>query len=381
VDGRETLGARLDARENGIGALRLMLAVGVLVSHAWLVGGFGAEPLVGFGDNTTTLGTVSVVGFFVLSGMLIARSWTLHPSARAFLRNRALRIMPAFWTCLVVTAAVLGPLCYWESHSTISGYPITGVSSAARYVFVNAGLYIRQGGIAGTLDGAIFRFPPPVGVINGSLWTLFYEAVCYLGVMALGIAGLLRPKRRAVPALLTVGLLLLLVYFVDHSTVVMLPTSIRIIHFQVQVLAAFGIGVTMFCFAERIPMGWVPFAAAAGLTVVALYGGWMNYGGFIPLAYVFVWLGLRLPVRNLEARFDLSYGIYLYAFPIQQLLAIRSWTRWGVGAYIALTIPVVVLAAAASWFLIERPTLRLKSHRGLPVREPAVVAAQAEAEA
>jgi peptidoglycan/LPS O-acetylase OafA/YrhL len=357
-----TLGERLDAGPNGIGMLRLILALAVLVSHAWVLGGFGPEPLVGLGRNEDTLGTIAVAGFFVLSGILISRSWVRRPRPAAYLRHRVLRIFPGFWVCLAVIALVIAPLCWLSLHGTGRGFPILGRNSALGYIADNFPLFISQSGIRGTQIGVPFSVVP-AGLLNGSLWTLFYEFLCYLGVLALGMLGLLARERRALIAAFTVASLLLLAYVVERHSVVNLTQSLEVSDLTVRVVVAFALGVTMFQFSDVIPMTRTWFLVALGLCIASIYAGWLDYGGLIAFAYVVVWVGLELPIRDLERRGDLSYGIYLYAFPVQQLLAVRAGYRWGVAVYILLTLVLVVPLAVGSWFLVERPALRWKSPR------------------
>jgi peptidoglycan/LPS O-acetylase OafA/YrhL len=100
-----TVASSFDRSRNSLNAMRLLLAVLVVVSHSWAIGGFGAEPSLGGAH----LGTWSVLGFFCISGYLITAS-RLGSSPTRFYRARALRILPAFVVCLVVIAAVLAPL-------------------------------------------------------------------------------------------------------------------------------------------------------------------------------------------------------------------------------------------------------------------------------
>ena len=357
-----TLGERLDVGPNGIGMLRVILALAVLVSHAWVLGGFGPEPLVGLGHNVDTLGTVAVVGFFVLSGVLISRSWVRRPRPAAFLRHRVLRIFPGFWVCLAVIALVIAPLCWVSLHGTGRGFPLLGRNSALGYIADNFPLFMSQSGIRGTQIGVPY-YVVPAGLLNGSLWTLFYEFLCYLGVLALGMLGLLARERRAVIAVCTVASLVVLAYVVERHSVVNITQTLEVSDLTVRVVVAFALGVTMFQFSDVIPMTRTWFVVALVLSAASLAAGWLDYGGLIVFVYVVVWVGLELPIRNLERRGDLSYGIYLYAFPVQQLLAVRAGYRWGVGVYLLLTLVLVVPLALGSWFLVERPALRWKSAR------------------
>jgi peptidoglycan/LPS O-acetylase OafA/YrhL len=93
-----------DPRHNALAALRLGFAGLVALAHAWSVG-FGHQPRIG----QTDVSALAVDGFFVLSGFLVARSWLRLQSFRRYAWHRFLRIMPGFWVCLVVTAAVVAP--------------------------------------------------------------------------------------------------------------------------------------------------------------------------------------------------------------------------------------------------------------------------------
>ncbi|HEY5879949.1 MAG TPA: acyltransferase, partial [Nakamurella sp.] len=157
---------RFDARCNSVNALRLGLALLVLVSHTIkLHGGQDQDPVGRVTGGIVDLGTIAVDGFFALSGFLIARSYLHSPSVGRFLWRRFLRIMPGFWVCLLVTAAVLLPLSQLLQFGTMAGFPLTGELSVAGYVVNNWGLFIRQFYVSGLMGGE---------PVNGSLYTLFY---------------------------------------------------------------------------------------------------------------------------------------------------------------------------------------------------------------
>ena len=146
-------------------------------------------PLAGFafegGDQLAQLlGYGFVDGFFVISGFLIVRSWLVSPSVRSYLTAGTLRLLPAFWVCLLTTAFIAAPL-----SAVLTGRNPAEVllsPNTHTYVFKNIALWMFQYGIDGTL-GAV-PFPD---VWNGSLWTLAWEFACYLGVMIMGLLGLL----------------------------------------------------------------------------------------------------------------------------------------------------------------------------------------------
>lgn len=156
----------LSTRDNALNLVRLLLAVAVIIGHAWILGGFGEGPFPG-------LAGWAVNAFFAISGYLITGS-RLRSGILKFLMNRVLRIFPAFWVVLVVTASVIAPLV-----SVVAGESWL-FGSATSYVVLNAGLYIFQWGIVDTLSTV-----PHPGAWNGSLWTLFYEFSAYLCAGAL----------------------------------------------------------------------------------------------------------------------------------------------------------------------------------------------------
>lgn len=187
-----TLQETFDPRRNHLTLIRLGLATLVATVHS-LELGFGHQPAIGH----TQVGDLSVDAFFVLSGFLITASYLRLTSVARYVWHRFLRIMPGFWMCLILTAAVVAP-----AIATMQGRPASSVftapqDSAQDYLIANGALLMRQFGIAG-LPADV----PVPNVMDGALWTLFYEAVCYAGIIALAAAGALRRR----PVLLLVAL-------------------------------------------------------------------------------------------------------------------------------------------------------------------------------
>ena len=192
------IGEALSNRSNSLNFLRLVLALTVLISHA--IGlGFG----LGSSFNHTPPGTIAVYGFFGISGYLIAGSAVRNHAGR-YLWQRFLRIFPGFWVALVLTAfffgligwlspgeySLIGFIAHGDSHCGVSCY-LGARNSPFDYVLNNGLLKMNQPLIAGT-------------TWNGSLWTLFYEFLAYLFLLALALAGFLR--RRIWTLVTTIGL-------------------------------------------------------------------------------------------------------------------------------------------------------------------------------
>ena len=186
----------------------------------------------------------------------------------------------------------------------------------------NASLRIFQYGIAGTPLGV-----PYEGVWNGSIWTLWWEFLCYLGVLLLGVTRLIN---RAWVLPVAFGLCVLGVLSTSYGP---------IDNFYVFASARFGImfiaGGLVYRFRHRIRASWV-LVGLSMLVVVA--SAWLpdyRVVAALPLAYVVITTGALLRQRIFWLRNDISYGIYVYAFPLQQTLVLLGAAVWGVPAFIS----------------------------------------------
>lgn len=340
-----TTSATLDPRRNSLNLLRLVLAASVFVSHSFALSASGPEPR--FAGET--LGGWAVIGFFVISGYLITASRT-RTDLGTYLVHRVARIFPAFLVCLVVTVVVFAPIAFVVERGGLDGY-LTSPNTPFNYVFANAGLRIADFTVAGTLA----TVPYPLAW-NGPLWTLYYEFVCYLVVGFVAIFPWVRTKPYALVALFLITVLVrinldvLSGYTNGNGDVVFLS----------KLLPYFLGGAVVYMLRERIPLRWwvaLP-SLALGLVIVST---WNTWGGQLaaPLyAIAILWVASWLPSPVLIQRNDISYGVYIYAWPIQQLLALAGVHERGQWVYNLSTAALTAVAATASWLLVERPVMR-----------------------
>ncbi|WP_433062880.1 acyltransferase family protein [Dactylosporangium sp. CS-033363] len=360
-------------RDNAFGFLRLCFALLVMVGHAGVIGwGPGHEPVRMLLDT----GGVAVTGFFGLSGFLISRSGRRTGPVR-FTWHRMLRIFPGYWVCLLVMAFVLAPLLYWYEHNTVAGF-LTAADGPVGYVLNNVLTDQGQGDISGVTREAAFA-----GAINGSLWTLKTELTCYLLVLGLAVTTLLRRARWVVPAFAAVLLAVIVADTVrgpsepgpladGHSVHVPVLGWFRLFYLVVFVLA-FVLGMTADLYRSVIPLNDVLGVAALVLVAASLWLDWPLFGPcIVAFVYLLLWAGVRLPkvLRRVGRRNDYSYGVYIYAFPIQQALAIVGLPRFGWTVYLLTSVIAVAAVAAGSWHLVEKPALGLKDWT--PRRRPPV---------
>jgi peptidoglycan/LPS O-acetylase OafA/YrhL len=359
----DSLGA-LSGRNNNLNLIRLVLASSVIVSHAWPLGQLGDELQLG----QTSVGTIAVFCFFAISGFLITRSRERTSGGR-YLWHRALRIFPGYAVCLAVIAAVIAPLAWLHYNGTIAGYPVI---DALRYVGINATLLRTS--IDPTIAGTQASINPSLQYWNGAAWSLFFEFLCYLGIALLAAVGLLRA--RIVAVLLLMVAATLLAWEIAPEPMTELLFRSRDAYRLFTTGAMFLAGSLLYFLRDRIPSS--P-GLAAGAAVVAATGlTFLEHPEWLiapAIAYLCVWLGTNLPFRPVLLRTDISYGVYIYGYPVATLLTIYGASQWGVTVYLLLTFAIVAPLALLSWFVVERPALRAKDARVSLRRSPAVVVA------
>jgi peptidoglycan/LPS O-acetylase OafA/YrhL len=365
-----TVAEKLSTRDNGVTLLRLGLAALVVYGHSWEVSGHGPDPLQrGAG---VTCGEVGVNAFFALSGFLVTQSWLRSRSAEDYLWRRSLRILPGFWVCLLVTGLGLFPALWMRAHHTgwraaLSQAPFVG------YILHNALLRVRQATI-----GDLFASQPAAGVVNGALWSLFPEFLCYLGVAAAGLLGGFAARRRAWRWLgmaavyaLHVGGPLILAHLGPRSFGAgwyLWRLSTQAGYFAMGALGCVG--------GESLRTN--PVRLGLGLILLGLALAFHAYPELGPLFLPFALLQLAalLPGAWLDRIGDYSYGLYVYHFPVQQTLVFLGWAGLGATAFFGLTLAFALPVAVLSWHAVERPALRWKhlfsgrSAAGVPVRPP-----------
>ncbi|MGW1464154.1 acyltransferase family protein [Streptomyces sp. NPDC002308] len=376
-------------RNNSLGFIRLCLASAVVVSHASVLG-FGEKEFGhGFSHGQTDLGKLSVYGFFVLSGILVTRSGKRLPLGR-FLWHRALRLLPGLWVCLAVTAFAVAPLLYWAQQGDLGGF-WDHSRGPFDYMGSNWAVAPLQNDVSGVMAhsrGDGFGHSPS---IDAALWSLRYEVLCYFGVALLAVTGALTRARRVV-LLVAVVLGCYAIApaldsrwwsgFSDSSYAVSFEIFPVMGKFDPDILIylafAFAVGAVIESYRERIPVS-DPLAALALLVFLGgIFFGYFFVVGIPAFAYLLLWLAIRLPgpFRRVGARNDLSYGVYIYGFVVQQALTSLDFARWGFWPYLAMSLTGSLAAAALSWHLVEKPAMRLKDIGRKPAVRTAPVAAQ-----
>lgn len=330
-----TLGELLASRRNALNFVRLLLATAVIISHSFPLTR-AQEP----GYAGLNLGAWAVGGFFAISGYLIPQS-RCRLTLPEYLRRRARRILPGLWACLAITAFVFAPV------AAIQAGVAYDVGRAATYLFTNAATWVFQWGVGAELNGTPFGR----GAWNGSLWTIFYEVCCYLITGAILSASAARRHQAPVSgALLVACTVLTLTHALDYPNSVVPATWLG---------ANFAGGWLVASIRHRITPR--RRSAALFLAIAAVAAAFHPVLAAAPLAFGLLYCAALARRVSWGSATDLSYGVYLYGWPIAQLLIVTGVRHRA--ALLPLNLAAAFTVAALSWFAVERRFLA-------PRREP-----------
>jgi peptidoglycan/LPS O-acetylase OafA/YrhL len=333
----------MPSQNNNFDLLRFIGAALVLFGHSFVFLG-RPEPLA-FG--WLPYGPLGVYMFFTISGFLIVKSWNNDPVWHRFLARRALRIFPALIVCILLTLFVLGPALTTVPLANYFRNPST-------YIYLLNIVLLPIYSLPGVFTDNIFP-----NAVNGSLWSLPLEFALYLSIAGVGlIIGRWRPMAGASVALALI-LLAPLWAWKPESTLVVFASEVR----QLIICGAyFYVGATLFLLgADRF---LVPAGTLVAIVLMMLLQPWvevLRLAAFLLIPVAALCFALAPEIRIFKRVFpgDYSYGIYIYAFPIQQTVA-HFYPQMDTGLYIVVVSVLTLVPAVLSWHLIEKKALALK---------------------
>lgn len=338
------LGDRLLQRGNNLNLIRAVAASAVLVSHAYPItrGPEAVEPMEAFAGNGNSLGHMAVLVFFAISGFLISASFDRSHTVRAFTLARAARLFPGLAASILLVALVMGPLVTTLPSQVYMTTPDT-------WSFIVKNIWTIR--VQYTLPGVFEN--NPMQSVEGSIWTLMYEIACYMCVGFVGYFGIM--ARRSVATPLTLVYLAVTIAFAasGQKTFYQLDQFFRLSQ-------PFALGMLAYLWRDRLPIS----LPALLFMVAALFVLPRGVGYTLFLVVVLTYGALVLAVipdralRGYNRLGDYSYGIYVYAFPIQGLMVWLAGTQTPV-ANMLTAFPLTLLFAVLSWHLIEKPVLDL----------------------
>lgn len=341
---------------NNFNLLRTICAITVIVSHAWplATGNAQAEPFLSTG---ITPGMCAVIIFFAISGFLIAGSFDRTADLMRFATARVRRIYPAYVTALLFSTLALGALIttlpvefYYLSPETLW------------YATANAAFYTTVTGLPG-----VFANNPHSYTVNGSLWSLPLEVLCYFTLYCAGRAGFLRTKRCALFVLL--GLIASAAWRTSGLGGA-LP----------HVVPSFLTGIALYTYREYVPASKMIFTTMVLVSCAARNLPFHAEIVRVTIAYgaLCFAIGANVLGRYLAQCGDYSYGLYLYSWPVTQSI-IHFFPGIKVFELVALTLPATAILAVVSWHLVEKKTLRSARIKPAPTTGWAATETQAKA--
>lgn len=346
--GRSLGDCAADGRDN-ILLLRLLAALMVVFGHCVLAGP-GTRVYAMLRELVPQIQThvVGLMMFFTISGFLITLSFERHPELLRFLRARALRLWPALIVCVLAWAFVLGPM--------LTALPLREYAAWHRpdnpyaYAWDNASLFrVRM-----LLPGLFEHNRIPL-VVNSSLWTIPVEATMYLWVAGAGTLRLLRFPWVTSFAIAAV-----------FGVLVLWPMSAGQFHYmsdlKLTVQGFFGAGAIACLLRRHIPVSTGLMLAIAIACTLASHTRHATPMAWLAVGYFVLWFAYVPRLPSIPHDWDLSYGIYLWAWPLQQTVVEVGGVDDPLVLFV-IVVPVLCAIAIASWLCIERSALRLKDFR------------------
>ena len=345
-----TFASVYDAKRNNFDCLRFGLASLVIWSHCFPLAGHPMDWFYALSGQIDG-GSLAVDGFFILSGFLVTQSWMNVPKVSIFASKRLLRIVPALLAALALGGLIIGPL---NSSLSVGGY-FESREPWTHFLGVVFNRYLAL--------PSVFATNPLPNMVNAPLWSLRYEILCYAGVALLGLSRA-RTWSASIVAVFAVSWLTFLVYRQVVTTAGLPPMPETI----ARLTACFSAGMLFYVFRARVPYRR-DLAILAALVALATFfiGG---FHGALPIAggYLLLYAAFSpaLPFSRFGRYGDFSYGLYVFAYPIQQAIVRNLGAEMSVATFFALSVLLTLPLAVVSWHLIEAPALSLKPRNTAP---------------
>lgn len=335
-------------RNNNFDFLRFLAASAVIVSHNFAIFGLKEPGLYSY----NTLGGIGVSIFFLMSGFLITKSWIEKPQFINFLKKRSLRIFPALFFITLFCSFVLGPLV---TTLDITEYFKNGQTWS--YI-KNLFLYALQFNLPG-----VFQNNPIPNVVNGPLWTLPIEFLMYFSIGIIGFFGLI--KKKIIVPIIIISLLILNVWISFNSDFSNLVVFYLPLIVELKLPLFFFIGSFFYIYSKKILLDKKIAIIALTLFIPSLITPYANFIGYITIPYLIFFFAFKGPffLRNFGKYGDFSYGMYIYAWPIQQTLVYLFLDKISFLIFFIAVFIITIFFAVISWYFIENPALSLKNRK------------------
>lgn len=332
----------LKKENNNLDLIRIFLASFVILGHTIALNGdtsLWVDPITFFFPITYS-GALSVKIFFFISGLVVTNSCIKNDNFIYFIIARLFRIMPALFCLLLITVFIIGPI---YTLLSIKEYFLT--QDYFNYLKNNM-LFRTEWKLPGLFTRNLYK-----DAINGSLWSLHYEMYAYLYLMLSFLV--IKIKRRLLFNLIFIIIL------IDSSL------STRIIFNQLGNDPA--IYLLPFSFASgaffAVNAKWIKISSITVLFLFILFiiAKKTNLEEIALLAFfcnLTVYISSLKLLLKFKPKFDISYGIYLWGFLVQQIVY-HLFGKLYAGTHFIISLIISVIIAYISFISIEKPFITL----------------------
>jgi peptidoglycan/LPS O-acetylase OafA/YrhL len=355
--------------KNNFDFTRVILATLVVFCHSYVIyyGNIEREPLWCLSKHQLSIGTCAINFFFMISGFLVSQSWNRRDGYFSFLMKRVLRIYPGFILVCIFCIVLFAPLGL-RTYTLRDIHEYWAQINLRHLLFTL--LTLREPVLPET-----FKSVPFPNSVNVSLWSILYEFICYQVIPLFAILGAFNKPIRALAIfglVLASNLIHYQVYQLYNTTGTFwydlapyYPHRYfeQFLNFE-HLLLPFITGIVFYNYRHYLPRSrYLLILSSISLIVAALWVPYFEitqsiFGAYILFYFLF---NEQVTLQNFARYGDFSYGIYLYGWPLQQLIMLYIGRRLNVFCLFLASMLLVLPLAALSWHLIEKPFLRLKS--------------------
>ncbi|MBX9676196.1 MAG: acyltransferase [Methylotenera sp.] len=342
----------VENKNNNFGFLRLLLASLVIVAHsAEILDQNRSREILSNIFGTITFGELAIDGFFLISGYLILKSFLSSSTLKSYLMKRVLRIYPGFIAASLFCIFVLIPLS-GEFYLVVNTSPQDLLSAVVRML---------------TLDTPQVK-NTQYATLNGAMWSIWLEFVCYLCIPIVYLTNFNKPKTYFMLALMMM-IVFLLTQITDKN--IWLPYVRLDLHHTSRLMFGFLVGGLFYLLRDKIVWSQQRTVVCVLLLLISLNFkhtaeiGLMTFGAYLLFNFALNYKNKFL--NSIGAKVDVSYGVYLYAWPVQ-VYVIKFYPQVNLYVLMLVTLIAASVLGYVSWTFIERPFMQLKGKLDLNIR-------------
>lgn len=344
-----TLKETSQGRNNNLDLIRFVAALLVILCHAYPIsrGQEYTDILGRITNGQIHFGNLAVCIFFLYGGFLIGKSAERLKTASAYFKARILRLFP----CLIVVTFLL----VFLAGPCLTILPLGEYfSNRGTYQYLLNSVMVLTHNLPGVFEGNIYG-----QTVNGPLWTLPIEFLCYIMCFLVWKIGFLNEKwmKWTIPLFVAgyIGIKLVL------GTNALLTSALR-------PAGLFYAGMLYYVYRDKIKLRWEGALVSFLALIFFSWRGLLDVTIFVFLPYVLLYLGYgtRHKYSNFAKYGEVSYGIYLCGWPIQQTLCMQFGGKMMPLVNFLLAAPIAILCGYLLHKLVELPVARFTKKEIVP---------------